>query len=156
MNSRTCVRAIVLKDNSLLTMRRDKFGLRFQTLVGGGVDIGEDAETALRRELREETGLEVGGIRLVWIEDAGELYGEQHIYLCEYVGGEPQLATASEEAAISKLGNNLYLPGWLPVSDLPETVFRSDSVKQALLSALSQGFPETPQRLAWKPESVGQ
>jgi ADP-ribose pyrophosphatase YjhB (NUDIX family) len=43
------VRAIIIKDKSLLSMRRDKFGMQYYTLIGGGVDVGEDHETALRR-----------------------------------------------------------------------------------------------------------
>ena len=156
MSNRQCVRAIVFKDDKLLAMKRDKFGMRYHTLVGGGVDLGEDAETALRRELLEETGLEVGQIRLVWVEDAGDLFGEQYVYLCEYMGGEPQLASTSEEALISALGKNLFEPVWLPVSELAKIVFRSESVQLALLAALQNGFPKMPERLAWKPERVGQ
>ena len=148
MNNRTCVRAVVLNGDKLLAMKRNKLGEHFYALVGGGVEAGEDTETALRRELREETGLEVGVVRLVWIEEPGEPYGEQHIYLCEYIGGEPLLAADSEEANDNKRGQNLYEPVWLPVSELPETVLRSDAVKRALLGALNNGFPETVTTLA--------
>ena len=43
---RTAVRAIVIKDQSLLVMHRNKFGQEFYALVGGGVDYGESAEQA--------------------------------------------------------------------------------------------------------------
>jgi ADP-ribose pyrophosphatase YjhB (NUDIX family) len=150
MTNRQAVRAIVRNNDMILAMRRDKFGMQYYTLVGGGVDLGEDAETALRRELREETGLEVGAIRLVFIEDGGDLYGVQYVYLCEYRGGEPQLSPSSEEALTSAAGKNIYEPLWLPLSDIQRVSFRSSSVRDAMLSGIQKGFPETPQTLAWK------
>ena len=150
MSNRKAVRAIVCDGNKLLAMKRDKFGMQYYTLVGGGVNLGEDTETALRRELREETGLEVGAVRLVYVEDAGELYGEQYVYWCEYLGGDPALRPRSEEALISAMGRNIYEPVWLPFDQLGQVPFRSTSVRDALASAIAQGFPETPQRLAWK------
>lgn len=139
----------------MLAMKRDKFGQQYYTLIGGHVEPGEELEVALRREIREETGMEVGAVRLVWTEDAGEPYGVQYIYVCEYLGGEPVL-TADSDEAVSNAGDNRYEPLWLPVAQLSQTVFRSDSVKRALLGALDGDFPETTVRLAWRPEDVPQ
>lgn len=150
------VRAIVLNGDKLLAMKRDKFGTQYYTLVGGGVNLGEDLETALLRELREETGLELGAVRLVFIENGGQIFGPQYIYLCEYAGGEPVLNPQSEEAKISALGQNIYEPLWLPVADIPNIPFRSYSVAEAILDGIRNGFPETPRELAWKPENVRQ
>ncbi len=152
---KVCVRAVVVDGDRLLAMKRDKFGRQYYTLIGGHVESGEELEVALRRELREETGLQVGAVRLVWTEDAGETYGVQYIYVCEYLGGEPVL-TADSDEAVSNAGDNRYKPLWLPVAQLPQTVFRSSSVKQALLDALGSSFPEKTVRLAWKPEDVAQ
>ncbi|HTB48485.1 MAG TPA: NUDIX domain-containing protein [Verrucomicrobiae bacterium] len=144
---RQSVRAIVLKDDALLVMRRDKFGQEFYALVGGGVDVGETLEQALHREIKEETGLTVSNPRLVIIEDAGKFFGMQHIYVCDYVSGEPALAPDSEEAKITALGQNLYQPLWLPLQDLPHTELRPAELKQALLGMLPDKFPEQPLQL---------
>ena len=42
------VRAIVVKENKLLVMHRNKFGHEYDTLVGGGIDVGETPEQALK------------------------------------------------------------------------------------------------------------
>ncbi len=154
MLQRQSVRAIILNGDKILALKRNKFGQAYYTLVGGGVNLGEDQPTALRRELREETGLEVGVIRLVFVENGGSLFGLQYIYLCEYKGGEPALDPNSEEAKISAMGQNIYEPLWLPVSHIAKVPFRSESAAQAVMDGIRNGFPETPRELAWQPENV--
>jgi ADP-ribose pyrophosphatase YjhB (NUDIX family) len=154
MRRKQSVRAIVINGDKLLVMRRNKFGDVYYTLIGGGIGIGEDAETALRREIREETGMEVGAVRQVFIEDAGDLYGVQHVFLCEYIGGEPVLSPDSDEAQIGALGQNLYEPCWLSLTEVLQVRFRSKSVAEALSSGVQDGFPESVQTLAFEPESV--
>lgn len=144
------VRAIIFKDNQLLVMKRNKFGQQYYTLVGGGIDLGEDAETALRRELQEETGLNVGAVQHVFTEEAGDPYGTQYVFTCEYLGGEPALSASSSEAQISKLGKNLYIPMWLPLTALGPAQFLSESLKNAIQHAVRNGFPSAPETLAWK------
>jgi ADP-ribose pyrophosphatase YjhB (NUDIX family) len=141
------VRAIVIKDNQLLTMHRNKFGQQYYTLVGGGVDMGEQLEAALMREIQEETGLQVANPRLVYIEEAEPMYGTQYVYLCDYVGGEIALSPQSEEAQINQLGQNLYQPMWLPLAQLPDTAFVSPGLKQRILTVAQQGWhwPDTPE-----------
>lgn len=138
---RRAARAIVIKDNALLVTHRNKFGQEYDILVGGGVDYGESVEQALQRELREETGVSVANPRLVFIEQAGEPYGIQYIFLCDYAGGEPALSVESTEYKINAMGKNLYTPMWRPLSELPNTVFRSERLKQAILHGVADGFP---------------
>lgn len=143
---RKAVRAIVVHDDALLVMHRNKFGEEYYTLAGGGIDHGETAEQSLYRELAEETGVTVANPRLVFVEEADDLYGPQFIYLCEYQSGEPALAAHSEEAKIHALGQNLYTPMWLPLKDLPNVHFLSETLKKHILRALEQKtWPETPQ-----------
>ncbi|HUB93743.1 MAG TPA: NUDIX domain-containing protein, partial [Verrucomicrobiae bacterium] len=151
-SAKQSVRAIVIRDDKLLAMKRNKFGQHYYTLVGGGVDLGEDQETALRRELREETGLEVGSIRLVFVENGGQLFGMQYVYVCDYRGGDPVLDQNSEEAKISAMGQNTYEPLWLSLREISSVPFRSQSVAEAVLNGVKEGFPDTPQELVWRPE----
>jgi len=153
--ARQAVRAIVLHDQQLLVMQRNKFGQQYYTLVGGGVESGEELEAALRRELREETGMAVGTVRLVFIEAAGDRFGEQYVFLCEYLGGDPVLSVNSEEAAESALGQNTYQPRWLPLEEVSQVAFRSTAVRDALLAGVAGGWPEAPLELAWKGDGVG-
>ena len=141
---RKAVRAIVIVDNNLLVMRRNKFGKAYETLPGGAVDGNESLADALIRELMEETMVQVANPRLVFIDHAGEPYGDQYVFLCEYVSGEPQLHPNSTELKIHKQGKNLYMPGWLPIKHLSQSPFVSEKLKTHLLSALREGWPTVP------------
>lgn len=145
---RQAVRAIVIHNDALLIMHRNKFGLEYDTLVGGKIDPGESGEQALLREIQEETGIVVKNLRLVFIENAGDPYGMQYVYLCEYVSGEPTLAANAIESLLNQVGQNLYTPMWLPLSQLSKIPFRSDTLKVAILEALEKGFPKTPKKLS--------
>lgn len=147
---RQAIRAIVTNGNQMLVMKRNKFGKQYYTLIGGGVEIGEELETALRRELMEESGFQVGRVQLVYIEEAEPPYGTQYIYWCEYKGGEPVLGADTIEAEINQDGQNTYEPMWLPIADLPNVNFVSSSLKSALIDAFTHGFPAEPQQLLWR------
>lgn len=138
------MRAIVFKDNNLLVMKRNKFGTQYYTLPGGAIDMGESADQALLREMTEETGIQLGDARLVFVEDGGEIYGVQYIYLANYVDGEPRLSPNSDEASINALGKNTFEPLWLPLADLKAVSFVTERLKTAILQAVQNGFPEKP------------
>ena len=144
---RKAVRAIVTKDEQLLVMHRNKFGHEYYTLIGGGIDFGETPEQSLLREIEEETGIKVKNERLVFVEHAGDPFGVQYIYHCDYVSGEPKLPPGSIEAQIAKAGNNLYTPMWLPIKKLPNAPFLSETLKKALIVAFEEGFPKQPKEL---------
>jgi len=57
---------VVLKGEEVLLVKRGSAPAKHEwSLPGGGQELGETAEGAARRELLEETGLEVGALRLV-------------------------------------------------------------------------------------------
>ncbi len=141
---RRAVRAIIIRDDKLLVMHRNKFGEEYYTLLGGGVDFGEAPEQSLFREVREESGLQVGHCRLVFIEEAGNPYGTQYIYLCDDPGGEPVLDPQSAEASINELGQNIHTPMWLSIEELKRSPFLSETLKHAILNGIQNGFPESP------------
>lgn len=150
MSAREAARAIVIKDDALLVMKRSKLGEIFYVLVGGGIEPGESPETALRRELLEEASMTVGEVKRVFIEKSNERFGVQHIFLCEYQGGEPHLAPDSPELAENTVGQNTYEPLWLPIKQFREVRFRSNGLREALLEALEYGFPDKSLELSWK------
>jgi ADP-ribose pyrophosphatase YjhB (NUDIX family) len=144
---RTTSRAIVLKDDQLLVMDRNKFGQKYIALIGGGLEPGESLEQCLVRELREEAMIEIANPKLVIVEDAGNVFGMQYIYLCQWVSGEPTLSASSQEALISAAGQNMYIPKWMPIQELSSSNFQPTELKQLLLEMIENGFPDTPAEL---------
>lgn len=54
-------------------------GTRYGRFLGGGIKFGEQAEATLRREIREEIGVELGSVsRLGVVEDVCEWGGRLH------------------------------------------------------------------------------
>ncbi|GAC1391255.1 MAG: hypothetical protein NVSMB46_03050 [Candidatus Saccharimonadales bacterium] len=139
---RRAVRAIIINDDQLLVMHRNKFGKEYDTLPGGNIEIGESPEQALVREIMEETTLKFADPKLVIIEHAGLPWGDQLIYRCDYLGGDPHLQEGSEEDLINRLKNNLYEPMWLKLSDLTSRPFVSEKLKNVLLNAVQLGWSE--------------
>ncbi len=88
---------MVLRGDEVLLVERGREPLKgYWSLPGGALEVGELAADAIRREVREETGLDVRVDRLVQVferimRDAGGR-PEYHFvlldYLCEAVGGE--------------------------------------------------------------------
>jgi ADP-ribose pyrophosphatase YjhB (NUDIX family) len=88
---------VVLRGDEVLLIRRGQPpALGAWSLPGGGQELGETAEAAARRELFEETGLEVGPLRLAGIADSIHRDGagrvEYHYTIIDfaaaYAGGE--------------------------------------------------------------------
>jgi 8-oxo-dGTP diphosphatase len=142
---RQAARAIIVKDkDQLLLIHRNKFGQEYDILVGGGVDMGETPLQAVLREIQEETGVAVSQPRLVFIEQAGEPYGTQYIFLCQYLSGDPKLSPESTELKIEKMGMNHYQPVWRTLEELKQLPVRSESLKKAIINGLENGFPDQP------------
>ncbi|WP_435971908.1 NUDIX domain-containing protein [Streptomyces sp. Qhu_M48] len=93
---RTSAKAVVLHEGSVLLTRNIWNGREGYFLPGGGQETGELLPDAVRREVREETGLtvEVGPLLWVlegWMESPGPLAPENYhrvevVFLCTVVG----------------------------------------------------------------------
>lgn len=149
---RQAVRAIVVRDGHLLVIHRNKFGQEYYILPGGSMEPGEGPEHAIFRQVHQETSISIVNPRLVVVEDAGDPYGRQFVYLCQYVGGEPRLQPSAPEAQINALGKNLYSPQWLPLHSLASVPFKSVTLQRALLQGLARGFAMHPISISSKQE----
>ncbi len=140
-------RAIIIKDDKILLMERNKFGLKYRALIGGGINSGESALDALHREVFEEASIRIKNPRLVITEDAGEIYGTQYIFLADFDSGEVKLSPDSEEYGITAMGKNIYNPVWYPIKDLNEAHILPVELNDILIEFTTKGFPKEPIQL---------
>ena len=84
-------RAIVLDSEKRVLMVRQYHEERDIWMVpGGGIEDGENAEQAAVREVKEETGLDIKILRLLWhVEEVSEKRGQRFVnfFLAEVKGG---------------------------------------------------------------------
>lgn len=96
------VGALLFEGGKVLLVQRGQEPLRgWWSLPGGAIELGEPILEALRREVREETGLEIEPIRLAEIFERIQPDREGRIefhyvvadWVCRVTGGTPQPGT---------------------------------------------------------------
>lgn len=89
-------------DKFLLVQRGEDPGKDLWGLPGGFVELGETVQTALTREILEETGYEIkpGSMVGVWsfFNDSKKISGVALVYTTRVIGGELQIASDSVAA----------------------------------------------------------
>jgi len=116
--------AIIRKNDDVLLVRHTKDGMTYWLLPGGGVKFGETVEEALRREVKEETGLEVSVKELVLAHDSIPPDIHRHIinlyFTADLKGGE--LVCGSDP--------RLSEARFVPITELKELSFVPDVREQ--------------------------
>jgi ADP-ribose pyrophosphatase YjhB (NUDIX family) len=106
---------VIIEDgNVLLGLRRD---VDWWNLPGGGMELGETVDEALRREVLEETGLAVRVGRLVGVYSKPQKQEVVLTFLCHVEGGA--LKETEEMRAC-----RYFAPDALPPNTLPKHVER--------------------------------
>ena len=100
---------------------------------GGAVDFGERLADALRREMREEFGVEIEVGRLVNVNDHLLPEEGQHwvspTFECRLLGGEPRIMEPGKCSAI----------GWFSLDELPDNLSVITRQDLRTYQALRQG-----------------
>jgi ADP-ribose pyrophosphatase YjhB (NUDIX family) len=90
---------------------------RFYRPLGGGIDFGEPAEDAARREIREEVGAEVDGLRLLGTMENIFTYqgkpGHELIWLYEARFADPSFYDQDE--IMCDEGGASFPAHWVPL-----------------------------------------
>lgn len=119
-------------DGKVLLVRTRKWS-NLWGIPGGKIKWGETSEAALRRELREETNLEVDDIQFVLVQDcihSKEFYRDAHFILLNYTcravaGGTVKLNDEAQQFSWVTLEEAMTLPLNKPTLILLETVIRN-------------------------------
>lgn len=137
------VKAIIEKDGTILLIKRSMRykPVRYRDLAeawdlpGGRLEIGEDLEAGLEREIAEETGLRIEKIKDVLEAKTVFKSETEHIvritYICSAYGG--QIILSGEHTTAS----------WIKREELPGLQYKDDLLKETLLKYCERKKRET-------------
>lgn len=123
--------AIIIQNEKILLIKRAKEPFKgWWAIPGGRLEDDETAEECLRREVKEETGIDIEQEKLIGIysdpkRDPRGIVGAA--YLCRIIGGN---LAAGDDAGEVK---------WWPISELPELAFDHKKIVEDALKVLTQG-----------------
>lgn len=117
---RVGIGVVIIKDGKVLFgKRKNAHGAGAWACPGGHLEFGESWEDCARREVLEETGLEVGAVRFGTVtNDIMESDEKHYITICmvaEYVSGEPRILEPEKCEGWE----------WFDWDDLPQPLFQS-------------------------------
>ena len=113
---------IIQNGRTLLAKRRGSHAAGCYGSLGGHVEFGERPVETVKREAREELGIEIGNIEFVSCTNMRK-YGKHYVdisFTAEIISGEPTILEPEKIESI----------GWFPLNDLPTPLF--DPVRIAL------------------------
>ena len=105
------VAAVIVHDGKVLLFQHVFWTAARWGLPGGGIEPGEDAAAAVRREVREECGIEIDVIRRL----DGQSSRRSTYFLCQPRQVEQALRPA-------RLSFEILSAGWFPPDSLPDGV----------------------------------
>jgi 8-oxo-dGTP diphosphatase len=121
------VKAIIERDNKILFIKRSNdYGEISNSwdIPGGRTEFGEEPEAGLKREIKEETGLEVEEVKQIL--DASTVFKneEKHIIRITYL--------CTVKNANIKLSNEHTEIQWIKKDELKEVVFKDKILKKVI------------------------
>lgn len=136
------VRAIIIENNKVLLMHRIKQGHEYWTFPGGGVDKEDKSlEDGLKRECKEELGVEVE-IKDLYFKEFDTFSNQiQYYYICKIIGGELGTGNGPEwiNRDVEKYGT--YEIVWIPISELKDKIVYPFKVRDKIINETSNNKP---------------
>lgn len=126
------VKAIIEKDGKILFMKRsEKYEYLSESwdIPGGRLNFGEEPEEGLKREIKEETGLELEEIKQIL--DANTVFKNEEkqivriTYLCTVKDGKHQLSQEHTELQ------------WIPIKKLKKLQFKDKLLEKTIQNSFS-------------------
>ena len=140
--------AIMIHEGKLLVMQDE--GIPHDYLPGGRVHLGEPAETALARELREELDISLPPHRLVFMAESFFTLNATHYHeMCLYhlMDAPPELLTRGDRFSRVE-GNEIHHFRWVKYEELQHLSFYPIFLKERIFT-----LPDHPEFITY-PSSI--
>ncbi|WP_150912688.1 NAD(+) diphosphatase [Marinobacter halotolerans] len=118
-----CIIVVIRRGDTLLLARSSRIKRHFFSLIAGFVEPGESIEAAVAREVKEETGLDVTGIRYQHSQPWPFPHQLMLGFFADYAGGE--LVLQEDELAEADWFRPGELPPVPPVTTISGRLIRS-------------------------------
>lgn len=125
--------AIIIQNGTLLVLHRQKPGQDYYILPGGGVELDESFQDACIREVKEETGLDVLHLQLVYRYHSKA--GEEHYFLTRIPPEEPVLGGSE---AKRQSPTNVYAFEWVDAEQLEGINLLPSAARRICLGIMRQ------------------
>ena len=140
------VGAIIADGAKLLLVRHEKEGRSYWMPPGGGVEWGESLDAALRRELFEETGLEIEVGSLLAVKDSIAPGDARHIVHLLF------RCTVTDGALRHSQDPRVAMVAWVPVTDLTPDDFFPDILPHLVALVSDSDYTGAPYLgNSWRP-----
>lgn len=117
---------IISGDKQILLVHRIKNGSEYFVLPGGSVETEEDHISALIREVKEETNLDVKIGKELWQVKSDADRRIQHIFLVSKYAGNLELGSPEKERQSE---SNKYFLEWRKIEDISNIDFYPEEIR---------------------------
>jgi 8-oxo-dGTP diphosphatase len=135
-------RAIVVRNQHIALIKRQREGQTYYVIPGGGMEPGETPEQTAIRETREELGLAVAIERLL----AKVIFRgkEQYYYLARVTGGHFGTGKGPEMTGKYPPERGTYTPVWVPLNGIEQINLFPPPIAELLGKVTRHGWPAQP------------
>ena len=113
---RNRITGILVRDNKILLIHRINNGKEYYVFPGGGQEEGETREEALKREILEETSIEVQAEKLVYILRSNN--ENNYFYFCKASRKKAEFDKDSPEYKRMENDEQSYVLVWIPIESI--------------------------------------
>jgi ADP-ribose pyrophosphatase YjhB (NUDIX family) len=132
-------RAIIVRDNCIALIKRQREGRIYYVIPGGGMEFGETPEQTAIRESREELGLHIEIERpLAEINFHGRL---QYYFLAHVTGGKFGTGEGPEMIGKYPPERGTYTPVWIPLRSVMHLNLFPPAIAEIVCLAAYKGWP---------------
>lgn len=133
---RVRIGVVIIADNKLLLVEHQKEGRTYWLLPGGGLKFGEKIEECARREIKEETNLDIDMGKFLFLSEGIAPDGSRHIlnlfFLGELRGGTLEVGsdTRLKSVAFHELDDLDQLKMYPAIGNLLKQTLRNDLLRE--------------------------
>lgn len=147
MEQRIRVAAILPMKNGFAFMHRKEVKNHpvgdYYTFPGGGLEENESLQEGVKREIKEEFGIEVEVIKLLYEIanpiNSKNLSRKEYFFLCKYISGEFGTGEGPEFSDNPRYADRgKYVPEIVDVKDVPNIILLPENIRKKFITDLQK------------------